>query len=94
MHCQVCKIASLQLFLSGKNLRLVILSQKRYKMPLGAALLKILNKQYPPSSFVEKRYQRYDLGFKTDEEAIAFYSSWVLKMPTEISADAATPGDF
>ena len=37
-------------------------------MPLGAALLKILNKQYSPSSFVETRYQRYDLGFKTDEE--------------------------
>jgi hypothetical protein len=37
-------------------------------MSLGPAILKILSKQYEPSSFVEKRFQRYDLGFKTDEE--------------------------
>jgi len=37
-------------------------------MALGPAILKILNKQYEPSSFVEKKFQRYDLGFKTDTE--------------------------
>jgi hypothetical protein len=37
-------------------------------MPLGAAIQKILNKKYEPSSFIEKRFRDYDLGFKTDEE--------------------------
>ena len=37
-------------------------------MSLGTPILKILNKQYEPSSFVEKKFLRYDLGFKTDEE--------------------------
>jgi hypothetical protein len=37
-------------------------------MALGPAILKILSKQYAPSAFVEKRFARYDLGFKTDEE--------------------------
>jgi hypothetical protein len=37
-------------------------------MPLGPAIIKILNKKYEPSSFIEKRFQRFDLGFKTDEE--------------------------
>jgi hypothetical protein len=37
-------------------------------MSLGAPILKILNKVYQPSSFIETRFQRYDLGFKTDEE--------------------------
>jgi hypothetical protein len=37
-------------------------------MSLGAPILKILSKQYEPSSFVEKKFLRYDLGFKTDEE--------------------------
>ena len=36
-------------------------------MSLGPAILKILNKRYEASSFVERRFQRYDLGFKTDE---------------------------
>ena len=40
-------------------------------MALGAAILKIVNKKYPPSSFIERRFQRYDLGFKTDEEGNA-----------------------
>jgi hypothetical protein len=37
-------------------------------MPLGPAILKILSKKYEPSAFIEKRFQRYDLGFKTDAE--------------------------
>jgi hypothetical protein len=37
-------------------------------MPLGAAILKILGKQYEPSAFIEKKFQRFDLGFKTDDE--------------------------
>jgi hypothetical protein len=40
-------------------------------MALGAAILKIINKKYPPSSFIERRFQRYDLGFKTDDEGNA-----------------------
>lgn len=37
-------------------------------MALGAPLLKLLSKQYAPSSMIEKKFQRYDLAFKTDEE--------------------------
>jgi hypothetical protein len=37
-------------------------------MALGAAILKIVSKQYEPSAFVEKKFMRYDLGFKTDTE--------------------------
>ena len=37
-------------------------------MPLGPAILTILSKKYEPSAFIEKRFQRYDLGFKTDAE--------------------------
>ncbi|WP_205511784.1 hypothetical protein [Longitalea arenae] len=37
-------------------------------MALGPAILKILSKQYEASAFVEKRFQRYDLAFKTDAE--------------------------
>ena len=40
-------------------------------MALGPAILKIVNKKYPPSTFVERRFLRYDLGFKTDEEGNA-----------------------
>ena len=35
---------------------------------LGAPILKILNKKYPPSTLIEQRFGRYDLAFKTDEE--------------------------
>jgi hypothetical protein len=37
-------------------------------MALGPALLKMLSKQDAPSSFIETRFMRYDLGFKTDEQ--------------------------
>lgn len=37
-------------------------------MSLGPAILKILSRRYEPSSFIEKRFQRYDLGFKTDDD--------------------------
>jgi hypothetical protein len=37
-------------------------------MALGAAILKIVSKKYPPSSFIERRFQQYDLGFKTDAD--------------------------
>ena len=36
-------------------------------MNIGPELLKLLNKTYEPSSFIETRFKRYDLGFKTDE---------------------------
>lgn len=41
---------------------------KLLNMPLGAPILKIVNKVYEPSAFIEKRFQGYDLGFKTDEQ--------------------------
>lgn len=31
-------------------------------------MLNILSKVYEPSSFIEKRFKGYDLGFKTDED--------------------------
>ncbi|QEC53089.1 hypothetical protein EDD80_10452 [Anseongella ginsenosidimutans] len=37
-------------------------------MPLKAAVLKIVSKQYAPSSFIETTFGRYDLAFKTEEE--------------------------
>lgn len=37
-------------------------------MALGPAILKIVSKQYTPSSFIERRFQDYDLGFKTDAD--------------------------
>ena len=40
-------------------------------MALGAAILKIISKKYPPSTFIERKFQRYDLGFKTDEDGNA-----------------------
>ena len=40
-------------------------------MALGPAILKIVNKEYPPSSFVERRFQQYDLGIKTDADGFA-----------------------
>jgi hypothetical protein len=36
-------------------------------MILGEEILKVLNKVYEPSSFIETKFKRYDLGFKTDE---------------------------
>lgn len=35
-------------------------------MELGEQILKILNKTYDPDSFVEAKFKRYDLAFKTD----------------------------
>lgn len=37
-------------------------------MSLGPAILKLLGKQYEPSSFIDRRFQRYDLSFKTDDQ--------------------------
>jgi hypothetical protein len=37
-------------------------------MSLGPAILKLLSKKYAANAFIEMRFQRYDLGFKTDEE--------------------------
>jgi hypothetical protein len=39
-------------------------------MDLGEQILKILNKRYEPSSFIETRFQRYDLAFKTDRDGL------------------------
>jgi hypothetical protein len=36
-------------------------------MILGEEVLKILNKTFEPSTFIEAKFKRYDLGFKTDE---------------------------
>jgi hypothetical protein len=37
-------------------------------MALGLAILKLASKKYEANSYIEKRFHRYDLGFKTDEE--------------------------
>ena len=37
-------------------------------MPLAKAIIKILEKKYEPSSFIEQRFKGYDIGFKTDDE--------------------------
>lgn len=36
-------------------------------MVLGNEILKILNKVYEPNRFVEMKFKRYDIGFKTDD---------------------------
>lgn len=36
-------------------------------MVLGDDILKLLHKLYEPSSFLEMKFKRYDIGFKTDE---------------------------
>lgn len=36
-------------------------------MELGPEILKIVNKTYEPTSFVETSFKRYDLAFKTDD---------------------------
>lgn len=36
-------------------------------MVLGEEIMKILNKFYEPSSFVERSFKRYDIAFKTDD---------------------------
>lgn len=36
-------------------------------MVLGEEIMKILNKQYEPASFIESTFKRYDIGFKTDD---------------------------
>ena len=36
-------------------------------MVLGAEILKVLNKVFEPLSFIETKFKRYDLAFKTDE---------------------------
>lgn len=37
-------------------------------MALGTPLLKLLNKPYPASTFIEMRFKKYDIGFTTDED--------------------------
>lgn len=37
-------------------------------MALGPDLLKMMSKKYEPSRFFERRFKRYDIAFKTDEE--------------------------
>ena len=37
-------------------------------MSLGTPILKILNKKYEADSFIERKFLRYDLGFRTDNE--------------------------
>ncbi|AXY76705.1 hypothetical protein D3H65_23110 [Paraflavitalea soli] len=39
-------------------------------MDLGAQILKILNKRYEPSAFIETKFERYDLAFKTDRDGL------------------------
>lgn len=40
-------------------------------MKIGAELLKVLNKIYPPSEMIQQRFGRYDIAFKTDEQGRA-----------------------
>jgi hypothetical protein len=35
-------------------------------MSLGPVILKLMSKKYEANAFIERRFQRYDLGFKTD----------------------------
>lgn len=37
-------------------------------MKIGDKLLKELSKRYEPESIIDKRFGRYDLTFRTDEE--------------------------
>ena len=37
-------------------------------MKLGAELLKVLNKNYPPGVMIQQRFGRHDIAFKTDEK--------------------------
>jgi hypothetical protein len=37
-------------------------------MKLGPEILKLLSKKYEPQSMIYTRFNRYDLGIKTDEE--------------------------
>jgi hypothetical protein len=37
-------------------------------MKVGDKLLKVLSKKYTPSTMVNKKFGRYDLAFKTDED--------------------------
>ena len=37
-------------------------------MALGEAILKVVSKKYAANAFIERRFHRYHLGFKTDEE--------------------------
>jgi hypothetical protein len=62
-------------------------------MALGPAILKILSKQYEPSSFVEKRFQRYDLGFKTDADGNPIVLFMAQKMPLDIFVAGGMPAD-
>jgi len=39
-------------------------------MDLKEPILKILNKQYEPSSLLEMKFKRYDLAFKTDDNGV------------------------
>lgn len=39
-------------------------------MDLGEQILKILNKRYEPSAFIETKFMRYDLAFKTDRDGL------------------------
>ena len=36
-------------------------------MVLGDEIMKILNKLYEPSSFIDSTFKRYDIAFRTDE---------------------------
>jgi hypothetical protein len=37
-------------------------------MRIGAKLLKVISKKYPPASLIPARFERYDLAMKTDDE--------------------------
>ena len=37
-------------------------------MALGSPIIKLLEKKYDPSTFIEMRFKGYDIGFKTDGE--------------------------
>lgn len=40
-------------------------------MKIGKALLKELGKKYEPDTMVNRKFERYDLGIKTDHEGNA-----------------------
>jgi hypothetical protein len=37
-------------------------------MKIGEKLLKVLSKKYTPDQMINQKFERYDIGFKTDDE--------------------------
>jgi hypothetical protein len=51
----------------GEDRRLVP-HKTKHAMKIGAKLMKILEKKYPPSSSIPLKFERYDITIKTDPD--------------------------